>query len=488
MNNAIKVGVFMFVVLVIAGVFIIKIEDMPISRKGFKRITVVFPDVAGLDEKSAVRIAGVRVGKVDSIRLLGDHAEVVLLIDGQLALSQGASAAVRNMGLLGDKYVELFPGDSSHGLLPDEEVLKGHSPVSYDRILELITSIGEDVKQLSASLSSTFGGAAGADRLDRIVQNVEDFTHEIKTLIAENRSAVSASTGNIEATTADIRRQIPAILEGVQELVGQLNTLIADNRSNVDGTMVQVKEASTRLNASLGSLSNILEGLERGEGTVGKLLKEDTTHDTLVSALNSVKGGADSLQDSLGRIKKWKLDLGFRGEYLSDIEESRTAFGLKLSPGSNRFYMLEVVDDPDGKRSIKDETVTTTLDDGTILTETTRKVKYDDTYTWTAMLGWSLDRFQLRGGIIQSTGGVGVDYMPITDKLTLTMEAFDFSREDDTSFHLRLLSRYYFHPNLYVLAGWDDMLSDNRDSIFFGGGMSWSDEDFKYLIGSGVRP
>ena len=88
MNNAIKVGVFMFVVLVIAGVFIIKIEDMPISRKGFKRITVVFPDVAGLDEKSAVRIAGVRVGKVDSIRLLGDHAEVVLLIDGQLALSQ----------------------------------------------------------------------------------------------------------------------------------------------------------------------------------------------------------------------------------------------------------------------------------------------------------------------------------------------------------------------------------------------------------------
>ena len=72
MSNTARVGLFMLVALVVLGVFIIKIEEIPIGAKGGRvRIKAVFPSVAGLDEKSPVRVAGVRVGIVETIALAG---------------------------------------------------------------------------------------------------------------------------------------------------------------------------------------------------------------------------------------------------------------------------------------------------------------------------------------------------------------------------------------------------------------------------------
>ena len=48
--------------------------------------------------------------------------------------------------------------------------------------------------------------------------------------------------------------------------------------------------------------------------------------------------------------------------------------------------------------------------------------------------------------------------------------------------HLRLTGRWQFHPNLYVVGGYDDVLED--DSLFLGGGIRWNDDNLKYLLGA----
>ena len=90
MSSAAKVGVFMLIILAILGYFVLKIEDIDLSRgKGTRTVKVLFDNVAGLDEKSAVRVAGVRKGKVSKIRLLDDgKAEVTLEIDNDVPLSR----------------------------------------------------------------------------------------------------------------------------------------------------------------------------------------------------------------------------------------------------------------------------------------------------------------------------------------------------------------------------------------------------------------
>ena len=78
---------------------------------------------------------------------------------------------------------------------------------------------------------------------------------------------------------------------------------------------------------------------------------------------------------------------------------------------------------------------------------------------------------------------MGVDWEPLK-KFQLSLEAYDFGREEDLDPHLRLIGRWRLHPNFFLQGGYDDFLEGDRDSIFLGGGLRWSDDDLKYLLGS----
>jgi hypothetical protein len=71
----------------------------------------------------------------------------------------------------------------------------------------------------------------------------------------------------------------------------------------------------------------------------------------------------------------------------------------------------------------------------------------------------------------------------LRNKLRLSLEAYDFTREDH-SLHLRLEGRYFITKNLFAFAGWDDPTWSERSSVLFGGGVTWGDEDLKYLLGT----
>ncbi len=111
MTSAAKVGVVMLIALVVLGYFVLRIEDISLSRsKTTHVVKAVFDDVAGLDDESAVRIAGVRKGHVTDIKVLPDgRAEVTLQVDDDVPLHANAQAKVANLGLLGEKYIELDP-------------------------------------------------------------------------------------------------------------------------------------------------------------------------------------------------------------------------------------------------------------------------------------------------------------------------------------------------------------------------------------------
>jgi phospholipid/cholesterol/gamma-HCH transport system substrate-binding protein len=111
MSSAAKLGIFMLVILAVLGYFILRVEDIQIGGGTTKDVQVLFDSVAGLDEKSTVRVAGVRVGKVSKIALTPEgRALVTLQIRDDVQLRRGANVKVANLGLLGEKYLELDPG------------------------------------------------------------------------------------------------------------------------------------------------------------------------------------------------------------------------------------------------------------------------------------------------------------------------------------------------------------------------------------------
>ena len=476
MSTAAKVGGFFLVVLVLAGLLIWRIEDLRLGRGPAKKISVEFKDVAGLDAKSTVRLAGVRVGKVARIRLAPDGKAIVEMdLDKDVELRQGASAAVASLGLLGEKYVELVPGPVGAPELPEGTTIKGDVPVSFDQITKLARDIEVDVKDITKNLNSSLGGPQGEERLRTIVENIRVITDDLRVMVAANR-------GNVDATMANLRN----FTEGVSELVDRVDKLIAANQANVTQGVANIKDVTGKLETTADNLNQITGKIKSGEGTVGKLVESEETHKNLNDALVSVKEGVASLNKAFGSIGRTKIDLGVRSELLSRFSKGKGYFTLDIDPPDTpRYYRVELSTQPFGRRVSSTTVERTTFPDGHIEVKTTDTQELKDDFAISALFGWRWKDFGLRAGIIESRGGAGLDYKLLKDRLRFSADLWDFNRPDFSA-HAKVSGRYFFSPSVYVTGGWDDFLNRSRsaDSLFIGAGLRWTDDDIKYLLGS----
>ena len=507
MSSAAKVGAFMLIILGILGYFVLKIEDVNIRRGGgTKKVTAIFDSVAGLDNKSAVRVAGVRVGKVANIKLRDDgKAEVTLELDRDVKLHQNASAHVANLGLLGEKYIELEPGTQNAPVVPDEQqmTLRGSQPASMDDVTNQISAIATDVKAITASLRTAMGGPDGQQRLIDIVENVRQITAQVRELIATNRTNVDATLANTRDITAQLKTDIPRLADSIEKVANQLNGTIGENRTDVHQVVGNLRDLSKDLRTTADNLNSITGQVKSGEGTVGKLVYSNETHDKLTAALSSVESGVNELKTALGRANRVGLDLGMKADYYAGLNNdnandptslnstnSRSAVTLRLipNPERNRFYNIELADDPRGRR--RDKVIETSVTDpatGMSTTTITKETKFDRNFVVSAQAGWTLNPLAVRLGLFDSTGGAGIDYR-LNNRLTITGEAFDFGKHRDPNPHLRLYGEYVVRkekprtPLIFVSSGVDNVLNDT--AFIIGGGIRWRDDDLKYLLSS----
>jgi phospholipid/cholesterol/gamma-HCH transport system substrate-binding protein len=476
MSTAAKVGGFFLVALVLAGILIWRIEDLRLGRGPAKKMSVEFKDVAGLDAKSTVRLAGVRVGKVGKIHLNPDGKAIVDMdLDRDVDLRQGASAAVASLGLLGEKYVELVPGPVGAPELPEGTTLKGDLPVSFDQITKLARDIEVDVKDITRNLSQSLGGAQGEERLRTIVENIRIISEDLRVMVAANR-------GNVDATLTNLRD----FTQGMTELVDRVDRLIAANQANVTSGIANIKDVTHKLETTADNVNQITGKIKEGEGTVGKLVQSEETHKNLNDALVAVKEGVAGLNKALGSITKTKIDLGIRSEVLSRFSKGKAYFTLDIDPPDTpRYYRVELSSQPFGRRVNSTTVERTTFPDGHTEVKTTDTQELKDDFALSALFGYRWKNMGLRAGLIESRGGAGLDYMLLKDRLRFSADLWDFNRTDFSA-HAKLTSRYYFSPSVFVTGGWDDFLNHSRqaDSLFFGAGLRWSDDDIKYLLGS----
>ncbi|MGH9364676.1 MAG: MlaD family protein [Thermoanaerobaculia bacterium] len=476
MSTAAKVGAFFLVVLVLTGLLIWKIEALRFGHGAARRVTIEFPDVTGLDEKSLVRLAGVPVGRVSRIRLdKGGKALVEVELDGDVDLLQGASGSIASRGLLGDKYVELVPGPVGGPTLPEGARLQGDLPVTFDQVTKLARDIGVELKEISQNLNKSLGGALGQERLTNIVENVRLISEELKVMVLDNRANVNDTIANVHEFSASLNK-----------LADRVDRLIAANEANVTSGVGSIKEVSAKLQTTADNINQITTKMREGEGTFGKLIQSEETHKNLNEALVEVKDGVAALNKSLNKVNKIGLDFDLHSNYLSASGKGQGAFSADIIPKANepRFYRLGLSTLPFGRRTQDTSVITTTFPDGHTETRTVQNVEYKDTYAFIAQVGWRYRDFTGRAGVFDSRAGVGLDYELLKRRMRLTAEVYDFSRSDYNA-HARVFGRLFLSPSVYVSAGWDDFLNHGRkvDSMMLGGGVRWGDDDLKYLIG-----
>jgi phospholipid/cholesterol/gamma-HCH transport system substrate-binding protein len=131
----IAVGLFLVLGLLALGYLSIKLGRVTFLGAGGYPVMVEFPSVGGLKAGSSVEIAGVEIGRVESIGLADYQARVVLRVNHDVQLQEDSIASIKTKGLIGEKYVRISPGGSDKIIPPNGRIREVEAPVDFEELL-----------------------------------------------------------------------------------------------------------------------------------------------------------------------------------------------------------------------------------------------------------------------------------------------------------------------------------------------------------------
>jgi phospholipid/cholesterol/gamma-HCH transport system substrate-binding protein len=280
-RNPVIVGAVSLAVIVVMILAAFRAEDLPLIGGG-DTYYAAFSEAGGLKANDEVRVAGVRVGKVQEVGLAGDHVRVEFTVEDGVDFGRDTSAAIKVKTLLGAMYLALVPNGT--GQLPEEAEI----PVSR-------TTSPYDVVEAFSGLAST------SERIDS-----DQLAHALDTMGALMRNTPEEFQSALRGMSA-LSENIAARDEQLQELLGNMrkvSTVLGDRNQDLvtlmrDGdkltrALVARRQSVHRLLVSTSELSRQLTGLVRDTRAD---LKPALDH--LDSVVDMLRKNQENLDDSL---------------------------------------------------------------------------------------------------------------------------------------------------------------------------------------------
>jgi phospholipid/cholesterol/gamma-HCH transport system substrate-binding protein len=131
----IAVGLFVVLGMLALGYLSIKLGKVSFLGGGGYNITADFPSVGGLRVGASVEIAGVEIGRVESIGLADYQARVTLRMNSGVALQEDTIASIKTKGLIGEKFIRISPGASEKLIKPNGRIREVEAPVDLEELI-----------------------------------------------------------------------------------------------------------------------------------------------------------------------------------------------------------------------------------------------------------------------------------------------------------------------------------------------------------------
>lgn len=186
LNLELKVGIFAFIALIILALAIFSISEIYIFRPGY-HVKIYFSFVSGIDAGAVVRVAGIGAGEVKDIDLSYDKnkgkAKVTLTIwlDKSIKIPRDSQAYVNVLGLIGETYLEIIPGQDYAHLLKEGDILRGRDPLSTETMMEVVQKLGEGFENVLGSVDEVLDEETRI-ALKETIHNFRDFSDSLKVI------------------------------------------------------------------------------------------------------------------------------------------------------------------------------------------------------------------------------------------------------------------------------------------------------------------
>lgn len=215
----VKVGLFVLTALVGLAIFIFSVSDSSVLKEG-KTIRVVFNYTSGLKKNAPVRVAGVDEGIVQDVNLFFDRidgktkVEVITRIRKSTKIPVDSVVLVNQLGMLGEKYIEILPGTDAQEFFEEGKTIIGKDPIMQAAVSEKILEVAIKVDESVAGLRTILSNEENLQSISDTLQNIAKISTGFKDIV-ENVKAGQGTIGhlffddrlynNIEGLTADLK-------------------------------------------------------------------------------------------------------------------------------------------------------------------------------------------------------------------------------------------------------------------------------------------
>ncbi|MBR5498684.1 MAG: MCE family protein [Bacteroidales bacterium] len=286
-----KIGVFVVIVSVASFFLINYLRGEDIFNREFE-VSAKYESLEGLVASAPVYIKGFKAGKVSEVNYCSETGdfEVVCSISKVFSVPEDSRMTIYGVDIMGSKGVRIDLGSSS---MPVEDGGSLCGGVEAGLVDGLASEIGPLLSKVATTLDSLGVTVSGVNRV----------------LTEKNTESISRTISHLERTMADVRN-IAASVEGksaeLETFIANLSTL-SDSfnviASKVDTTVASVNELMTTVNDAdvekvISSMNTLLENINDPDGSVSKLLTEDSIYNSVDELLNDVDTLIKKIQEN----------------------------------------------------------------------------------------------------------------------------------------------------------------------------------------------
>jgi phospholipid/cholesterol/gamma-HCH transport system substrate-binding protein len=490
-GTRIKVGLFTVLGLLLIGAVTVLVNDKPYWWRGCQLVKISVEDATGLKMKSAVRSMGIEIGYLKSVDLSETHVDLGICITAPVEVLPSTRAFIRGEGFLGDKFVELKPvrylGGPKSGAI---EIRHASYAANFmSRVLEAVlpSAHAEEGVAVAADTTTTVPAATSTAAASST---------------ANQRPATRTGTNGRQIPVGETSQDMQAVVNRVDGLVNEMTQLTSNLRQAINpeelrATMKQLNKTLenasktlspdsglnqtaqrtlAKLEASIDQLRDMLTRMNKGEGSVGRIVNDPVFADELEKALKGIN-------KILGRASEFRFVVDIGGQRLRGYDGSRGYFKFYIYPNPDRYYLLGISVDPRGRRSI-----TNIVTEAGSSTTSVRTTQVEETgILLTGMVGKLFfdRRLDLSIGALYGDGAVSaaINFGPRQHEADLQLRGDVYSRGQDVPTDGRLTLTARLYQGLYLDGGLESFRKiEGKTAWSYGAGVAFDDEDIKLLF------
>jgi phospholipid/cholesterol/gamma-HCH transport system substrate-binding protein len=297
LSNEVKLGMAIFAAVIVFVGGIIYLRGVDFQKREYT-LTILYNNVNGLQGGNPITIAGLAIGKVEEMKLIGTAIAVKVQIQNKVQFPVDSKAYIKSSSLMGGKLIAITPGIESE-VLHNGDTLTGSYEADLTELTSTLAPISSNVLGILERVNTTFDEKT-RHNIQSILADVNRSSSELERIIHDEGQRLDFAIGNFAAFSSNLSR-----------FAINLDSIALSQRTNLDTSMATIRivtynlqQASQNLKSTTQSLDVVLSKIEKGHGTLGKLVHEEKLYNDIDSLASNLYLLVKDLRENPGKYVK----------------------------------------------------------------------------------------------------------------------------------------------------------------------------------------